>query len=69
MSDCVHDLLVMASKNLSPEDSAKVKDLLIEHNETFPDPEKPLTMTGTIQHEIPTSGRPVRISPHRIALG
>ncbi len=68
MIDCVHDLLVRASKNLCPKDSAKVKELLIKHSETsFHDPEKPLTRTDTIEHEIPTSGRPVRIPPHRIA--
>ncbi len=42
MLKCVHDLFVRASKNLSPEESAKVKELLVEHNEiTFHDPEKP----------------------------
>ncbi len=42
MIDCVHDLLVRASKNLSPEESTKVKELLVEHNETtFHDSEKP----------------------------
>ncbi len=34
MLQCVHDLFVRASKNLSPEESAKVKELLVEHNET-----------------------------------
>ncbi len=39
MLKCVHDLFVRASKNLSPEESAKVKELLVEHNETtFHDP-------------------------------
>ncbi len=70
MIDHVHDLYVRASKNLSPEESAKVKELLVEHNETtFHDPEKPLTRTDTIEHEIPTSGRPVRIPPYRVAQG
>ncbi len=68
MIDFVHDLLVRANKNLSPNESAKVKELLIEHNETtFHDSEKPLMKTDTIEHEIPTSGRPVRIPPRRIA--
>ncbi len=49
MIDCVHELLIRASKNLSPEESAKVKELLVEHNETtFHDHEKPLTRTDTI---------------------
>ncbi len=49
---------------------AKVKELLVEHNETtFHDPEKPLTRTNTIVLEIPTTGRPVRIQPRRIAPG
>ncbi len=70
MLKCAHDLYVRASKNLSPEESAKVKELLVEHNETtFHNPEKPLTTTNTIEHEIPMTGRPVRISPHRVALG
>ncbi len=47
-----------------------MKELLVEHNETtFHDPEKPLTRTYTMEHEIPTSGRPVRIPPNRIAPG
>ncbi len=63
---CIHNLYVRASKNLSP---AKVKELLVEHNETtFHDLEKPLT-TNTIEHEILTTGRPLRISPHRVAPG
>ncbi len=70
MLKCVHDLYVRASKNLSVEESAKVKELLVEHNETtFQDPEKPLTRTNTIEHEIPTTGRPVRIPPCRVAPG
>ncbi len=45
-------------------------ELLDEHSETtFPDPEKPLTRTDTIQQKIPLTGRPVRISPHRVAPG
>ncbi len=70
MLKCVHDLYVRASKYLSPQESAKVKELLVEHNETtFHDPEKPLTRTNTIEHEIPMTGRPVRIPPCRVALG
>ncbi len=70
MIDCVHDLLMGASKNLSPEESAKVKELLVEHNETtIHDPDKPLTRTDTIEHEIPTSDRTVRIPPCRILPG
>ncbi len=70
MLKCVHDLYVKASKNLSLEESAKVKQLLVEHNEiTFHDPEKPLTTTNTIEHEIPITGTPVRIPPHRVAQG
>ncbi len=54
----------------SPEESDKVKELLVEHNETtFHYPEKPLTRTDTIEHKIPTTGRPVRIPPCRIAPG
>ncbi len=68
--DCVQDLLFRASKNLSPEEMAKLKELLVEHNETpFHDPEKPLTRTDTIVHEITTTCRPLRIPPHRIAPG
>ncbi len=52
MLKCVHDLYVRASKNLSITASAKVKELLVDHNEnTFHDPEK--TATNTIEHEIP----------------
>ncbi len=70
MLKCLHGLYVRASKNLSPKESAKVKELLVEHNLTnFHDPEKPLTRTGTIAHKIPTTGRPVRIPPHRVAPG
>ncbi len=68
--NCVQDLLARASKHLSIEESAKVKALLVEHNETtFHDHDKPLTRTDmyTIEHEIQTTGRPVRITPHRIA--
>ncbi len=66
----VHDLYVRASKNLSITESAKVKELWVVHNETtFHDPEKPLTTTNTIKHEIPTTGRPMRIPPRRVALG
>ncbi len=66
MLKCVLDMYVRASKNLSPQ----VKELLIEHNETtFHDPEKPLTRTNTIQHEIPMTGRPERIPHSRVALG
>ncbi len=68
--DCVQDLFLRASKNLSPEESARVKEVLVKHNETtFDDPEKPLLRTDTIVHEIPTTGRPVRIPPHRIPPG
>ncbi len=70
MLKCIHDLYIRASKNLSPEESTKVKELFVEHNETtFHDPEKPLKTTNTIEHEIPTTGRPVRIPPRRVALG
>ncbi len=66
----VHDLYVRASKNLSITDSANMKELLVEHNETtFHDPEKTLTTTNTIEHEIPMTVRPVRIPPRRVALG
>ncbi len=59
MLKCVHDLYVRASKNLSVKESAKLKELLVEHNETtFHDPEKPLTRMNTIEHEIPMTGRP-----------
>ncbi len=64
----VHDLYVRASKNLSVTESAKVKELFFEHNETtFNDPEKTLTTTNKIEHEIPMTGRPVRIPPRRVA--
>ncbi len=49
----------------SPSESAKVKELLVKHN----DPEKRLTITNTIEHEIPMTGRPVTIPPHRVAPG
>ncbi len=68
--NCVQDLLVRASKTLYLEESAKVKELLVKHSETtFHEHEKPLTRTDTMEHEIPTSGKPVRIPPHRIAPG
>ncbi len=70
MIDCVHDLYVRASKNLSPEESAKLKEALVEHSETtFHDPEKPLTRTDTIERKIPTPGRPVRIPTRKVAPG
>ncbi len=70
MLKCVHDLYVRASKNLFVKESAKVKELLVEHNETtFHDFKKPLTRKNTIEHEIPMTGRPVRIPPHRVAPG
>ncbi len=63
---CMYGLV----KNLSPEESANVKEVLVIHNETtFHYPEKPLTRTDTIEHKIQTTGRPVRIPPHRVALG
>ncbi len=69
MLKCVHDLYVRANKNLSPQERATVKELLVKHNETtFHDPEKPLTRTNTIEHGIPTTGRPVRIPPRRVTL-
>ncbi len=44
--------------------------MLVKHNETtFHDPEKPLTGTDTIEYEIPTSVKPLRIPPHRVAAG
>ncbi len=68
MLQCIHDLFVRAGKNLSHEESVKVKELLVEHNETtFHDPEKPLTRTDTIEHKILTTDRPMRIPPHRVA--
>ncbi len=70
MLKCVHELYVRASKNHSIEESAKVKELLVEHNKTtFHDPEKPLTWTNTMEHEIPTTGRHVRIPPRRVDQG
>ncbi len=60
----VLDLYVRASKNLSIMESAKVKELLVEHNKTtFHDPEK--TTTKTIEHEIPMTIRPMRIRGYR----
>ncbi len=39
MLKCVHDLYVRAFKNLSVEESGKVIEMLVEHNETnFHDP-------------------------------
>ncbi len=70
LKKCVDWLYVRASKNLSIKGSAKVKELLVEHNETtFHDHEKPLTRTNTIEHEIPTTGRPVRTPPRRVSPG
>ncbi len=70
MLKCVYDLYIRASKNLSVKESAKVKELLVEHSETtFHDPEKPLTRTNTIEHEIIMTGRPMRIPPRRVAPG
>ncbi len=70
MLKCVHEFYMRASKNLYVEESAKVIELLVEHNKTtFHDPEKPLTRTNTIEHEIPMTGRPVRIPPYRVAVG
>ncbi len=47
-----------------------MRELLVEHNKTtFHDPQKPLTRTNTIEHEIPTTGRSVRIPPRRVAPG
>ncbi len=70
MLKCEHDLYVRASKNLSHEESAKVIELLVEHNETtFHDPEKHLTRTDTIEHEIPMTGILVRTPPCSVALG
>ncbi len=66
MLKCVHDLYARANKNLSVEESAKVKE---QNDTTFHDPEKPLTRTNTIEHKIPMTGRPVRIPPRRVALG
>ncbi len=70
MLKCVHDLYIRTSKNFSVKESANVKELLVEHNETtFHDPEKPLTRTNTIEHEIPMTDRPVRIPPRRVVPG
>ncbi len=70
MLKCVHDPHVRAGKNLSPQERAKVTELLVGHNETtFHDPDKSLTRTNTIEHKIPMTGRPVRIPPCRVALG
>ncbi len=49
MVDCVQDLFTRVGKNLSREESTKVKEVLVEYNETtFHDPEKPLMRTDTI---------------------
>ncbi len=70
MLKCVHELYFRATKNLSTKESAKVKELLVKNNETtFHDPKKPLTTTNTIEHEIPMTGRPVRIPLRRVAPG
>ncbi len=70
MIDRVKELLIRVSKNLSIKEIAKVKELLVEHNDTtFHDPGKPLTRIATIEHEIPTTDKPVRIPPYRIAPG
>ncbi len=66
----VHDFYIRASKNISVMESAKVKTLLVEHNETtFHDPEKILRTTNTIEHKIPMTGRPLRIPSCRIVPG
>ncbi len=50
--------------------SAKVKEYLVEHNETtFHDSEKPLMTMNTIEQEIPMTGRPVWIPPCMVAQG
>ncbi len=70
MLKCVHDLYVRANKNLSPQERATVKELLVKHNETtFHDPKKQLTTTNTIELEITMTGRPVRIPHCRVAQG
>ncbi len=71
MLKCVHELYVQSGRvKTSTEESAKVKELLVEPNETtFHGPEKPLTTMNTIEHEIPTTGRPVRIPPRMVAPG
>ncbi len=57
-----------SQNNLYVGESAKVKELLVEHNETtFHDHEKSLTRTNTMEHKIPITGRPIRIPPHRTA--
>ncbi len=54
----------------SHEESAKVKEILIKHNETtFHEPENPFLRTDTIEHKILITGRPVRIPPCRIPPG
>ncbi len=65
-----NELYIRASKNISIEESTKVKELLVEHNKTtLHDPEKPLTRTNTTEHVIPMTGRPMRIPPLRVAPG
>ncbi len=61
------ELFTWSSKNLSPEESEKVKEVLVEHNETiFHDPEKILTRTDTIKHKILTLDPPERIPRRRV---
>ncbi len=65
--DCAQDLFTLASTNLSPKESANVKEVLFKHNETtFHDPVNPFMRTDTIEHEIPTTNRLARITPCRI---
>ncbi len=60
--DCVQDLFNWACKNISPEESAMVKEVLVEHNETtLHDTEKHLMRPDTIEHGILTTGRHVMI--------
>ncbi len=48
----------------------KGKEFLVEHNDTtFHDPVKPLTITNTIKHQIPITGRRMGIPPRRVAIG
>ncbi len=50
---CVQDLFTWASYNLSPKESAKVKEVLVEHKDTtFHDPVKHLNRTNKIEHKI-----------------
>ncbi len=64
MLKCVHELYIRTSKNLSIKESAKVKELLVEHKTTFHDPR-----TNTIEDEIPMTGRTMRTPPRRVAKG